>query len=319
MVMGTTDTKSNLFERLAFARKQASDVVLSKDHEIDLAISCLIASGHLLIEDIPGVGKTILVKTLAKLFNLQYSRIQFTNDLLPGDILGSSIYDPDQKQFRFHPGPIFAQLVLADELNRATPKTQSACLQAMEERAITVDGITHALNAPFFLIATQNPRDQVGTFSLPESQLDRFLMRISLGYPSRAAEKQILLGDNRHTLVESLSPILTPQNLTELRALAANIHASDAIIEYVQNLVAYTRNRLSRSENGVGLSPRGSMSLIQAARAWALLQDRKMILPEDVQAIAVAVMSHRLNPVDDPSGQTGLNMAEETLAKVNVD
>lgn len=305
-----------LHERLDAFKAAASKVILDKDREILLTLCCLIADGHLLIEDVPGVGKTTLVKTLARLMNLETSRIQFTNDMLPADILGSSIFDETKRAFLFHRGPIFAQLVLADELNRATPKTQSACLQAMEERRVTVDGVTHSLPAPFFLIATQNPRQQVGTYPLPESQLDRFLMRVELGYPSRAAEKALLLGESRLTMVEDLSPVFQPQDLLSIQDAARAVHVSENIVSYIQDLVAKTRENVAV---GRGLSPRGALCLVHASQAWALLQKRQMVLPEDVQAIALSVMSHRLNPVDDLSGETGLRMAEDVLASVRVD
>lgn len=311
-----TGSTSPLRERIKEIRLAASDVILDKTREIELALCCLVADGHLLIEDIPGVGKTTLVKTLGKLLSLESSRIQFTNDLLPADILGSSIYDADRKGFIFHRGPIFAQLVLADELNRATPKTQSACLQAMEERRVTVDGLTHDLPAPFFMIATQNPRQQIGTFPLPESQLDRFLMKISLGYPSREAERKLLLGESRLSLVDDLKPVATPKDLLEMQAAARQVYVSDALISYMQNIIAKTRDQLA---GGRGLSPRGSLSFMQAARAWAFLQGRTMVLPEDVQAIAVPVMGHRLNPVDDLSGETGTRWAEDIIASVRVE
>jgi MoxR-like ATPase len=305
-----------LHDRLDAFKAAASKVILDKDREILLTLCCLIADGHLLIEDVPGVGKTTLVKTLARLMNLETSRIQFTNDMLPADILGSSIFDETKRTFLFHRGPIFAQLVLADELNRATPKTQSACLQAMEERRVTVDGVTHSLPAPFFLIATQNPRQQVGTYPLPESQLDRFLMRVELGYPSRAAEKALLLGESRLTMVEDLSPVFQPQDLLSIQEAARAVHVSENIVSYIQDLVAKTRENVAI---GRGLSPRGALCLVHASQAWALLQKRQMVLPEDVQAIALSVMSHRLNPVDDLSGETGLRMAEDVLASVRVD
>lgn len=311
-----------LHQRLDAIREGLGRVILDKGNEIDLALSCLIAGGHLLIEDIPGVGKTTLVKAMARLLNLQSSRVQFTNDLLPADILGSSIYDPERKIFVFHRGPIFAQLVLADELNRATPKTQSACLQAMEERRVTVDGVTHDLPDPFFLVATQNPRQQIGTFPLPESQLDRFLMRIALGYPSREAERKILLGESRLDLVEDLKAAASPSDLVEMRRAARAVHASENIVTYIQNLIAKTRETTRGRELGPvsqGLSPRGALSLMNASRAWAFLQKRPMILPEDVQAVAVAVMSHRLNPSDDLSGDTGTRLAEDAIASVRVD
>ena len=307
---------SYLHERLEQVRSEASRVILDKSREVDLALACLIAGGHLLLEDIPGVGKTTLVKTLARLLALESSRIQFTNDLLPADILGSSIFDSERKSFVFHRGPIFAQLVLADELNRATPKTQSACLQAMEERRVTVDGVTHALPQPFFLVATQNPRQQIGTFALPESQLDRFLMRVSLGYPSREAEKKLLLGESRLTLVEELKPVMSPGDLLLMQEAAHDIHVSDSIVSYIQDLVA--RSREGRN-TGRGLSPRGALSLLNASKAWAFLQRRSMILPEDVQAVAIPVLSHRLNPNDDVAGETGTRWAEDIVASVRVD
>lgn len=290
-------------------------MILDKNREIRLTLCCLLADGHLLIEDIPGVGKTTLVKVFAKAMGLRTSRIQFTNDLLPADILGSSIYDPERKQFVFHAGPIFAELILADELNRATPKTQSACLQAMEEHRVSIDGHTHDLPQPFFLIATQNPRQQIGTFSLPESQLDRFLMRIELGYPSRDAEKRLLLGEDRSDLLETLEPMFTATDIIELQRRARSAHLSDAIVSYIQDLVEMSRVRAGQR----GLSPRGALCLVRAAQAWAFLDRRDVVLPEDVQAVCVPVMSHRLNPVEDLSGETGKKLAEEILATVRVD
>lgn len=311
-----TASVSEIHERLDAFRKAASNVILDKDREIALTLCCLIADGHLLIEDVPGVGKTTLVKTIARLMNMESSRIQFTNDMLPADILGSSIFDEEKRAFSFHRGPIFAQMVLADELNRATPKTQSACLQAMEEKKITVDGITHALPQPFFLIATQNPRQQIGTFPLPESQLDRFLMRVELGYPSRNAERKLLLGESRLSMVEELQPVFTPLQLMEVQKHSRTVHVSESIVTYIQDLVAKSRENVAV---GRGLSPRGALNLIHAAQAWALLQKRTMVLPEDVQAIAIPVMSHRLNPTDDLTGATGLRIAEDILASVRVD
>lgn len=296
-------------------RRAANSIILDKDREIQLTLCCLIADGHLLIEDVPGVGKTTLVKAFARLLGLEWSRVQFTNDLLPADILGGSVFEPERGQFRFVRGPIFAQLVLADELNRATPKTQSACLQAMEERGVSVDGVTHALPSPFFLIATQNPRQQIGTFPLPESQLDRFLMRIELGFPSREAERRLLLGESRQSLVEAAKPALSPQDLIEMQAAAAAVHASDAIVEYVQNIVDLSRERLG----GRGLSPRGAIALLKAAKAWAFLQKRDMAIPEDVQAVAIPAINHRLNPPEDISGEAGRRLAADILAAVRVD
>lgn len=312
----SSNRELDLHDTIEAFRHEANQVVLDKEREISLTLCCLLANGHLLIEDIPGVGKTTLVKTVARLLGFEASRIQFTNDLLPSDIIGSSIYDPAAKTFSFHRGPLFAELVLADELNRATPKTQSACLQAMEERSVTVDGVDHDLPEPFFLIATQNPRQQVGTFPLPESQLDRFLMRIELGYPSREAEKRLLLGESRLSMVEELGPVMRPADLKALQEAAAKTHISESIVNYIQNIV--DRTRLDQAI-GRGLSPRGALALLNAAKAWAFMERRKMVLPEDVQAVAVPIMSHRLNPVEDLTGATGARRAEEILSTTRVD
>lgn len=316
-----------LRERITTFRKAAAEVILDKDREIQLALCCLLARGHLLIEDIPGVGKTTLVLTIARLFDLKLSRIQFTNDLLPADILGSSVYNPESRRFEFHPGPIFAELVLADELNRATPKTQSACLQAMEERKVTIDGITHPLADPFIFIATQNPKQQVGTFQLPESQLDRFLLRIEMGYPDRAAEKALLKQDTRQEVLERLRPVMSGADLLDLQKAIKDVHASDAVIHYLQDIVAYTREGLRSSATGatlgahlsMGLSTRATIGYLNAARAWAFLQGRNVVLPEDIQAVGPAVMGHRLNPSADLTGKTGTRLAQEVLAHVAVD
>ena len=272
---------------------RAGEVVLGKEPQIRLAIACLLARGHLLIEDLPGVGKTTLAHVLAKVLGLQFQRIQFTADLLPADILGVSIYQTDSKDFVFHPGPVFSQLVLADEINRATPKTQSALLEAMEERQVTADGVTHKLPQPFFVIATQNPHHLIGTFPLPESQLDRFLMRIEMGYPGRAAERALLKGRDRRELLESLQPVINADTLASLQQLVARVHVAEPLLDYVQNLLDATRRA---GEFAEGLSPRAGLSLLAAARAWALLAGRDMVLPEDVQAVAPSVISHRLRP-----------------------
>lgn len=270
-------------------------IVLGKERQARLSLACLLARGHLLIEDLPGVGKTTLAHVLAKVLGLQFKRIQFTADLLPADILGVSIYQPDNKHFVFHPGPLFAQLVLADEINRATPKTQSALLEAMEERQVTADGLTHKLPEPFFVIATQNPHHLIGTFPLPESQLDRFLMRIEMGYPDRAAERALLKGRDRRELVESLQPVISPDKLNGLQQLVARVHVAEPLLDYVQNLLDSTRRT---GEFAEGLSPRAGLSLVAAARAWALLAGRDMVLPEDVQAVAPSVIGHRLRPAN---------------------
>ena len=296
--------------------KVANGIILDKEKELMLTMCSLMANGHLLIEDIPGVGKTTLVKMLSRLLGLKTSRIQFTNDLLPGDILGSSIFDPDKRGFNFYPGPIFSELILADELNRATPKTQSAFLQVMEERKVTMDGETHSLPQPFFIIATQNPRQQIGTFSLPESQLDRFLMRIEIGHPSREAERKLLLGVSRESLLTQLEPIFNAQDLLEIQKMVSQVHISEAIVDYLQDIIAMTR---TQKDSGNGLSPRGALCLVSASRAWAYLQNRQMVLPEDVQAVAISVMSHRLNPSEDLTGETGKQISENILKSVLVD
>jgi MoxR-like ATPase len=267
------------------------ELILGKERQVRLALACLLARGHLLIEDLPGMGKTTLAQGLAQVLGLGFRRIQFTSDLLPADILGVSLYRPETRDFHFHPGPVFAQLVLADEINRATPKTQSALLEAMEERQVTCDGLTHALPQPFFVIATQNPRHQVGTYALPESQLDRFLMRIDMGYPDRQAERELLKGRDRRELLHGIQPVLDGARLERLQQLATRIRASDALLDYIQDLIEASR----RSPWFVhGMSPRAGGALLGAARAWALLEGRDMVLPEDVQAVAGGVIGHRL-------------------------
>ena len=274
----------------------AGHIILGKERELRLALACLIARGHLLIEDVPGVGKTTLAHVLARLMGLQFQRIQFTSDLLPADILGVSIVDRGTSAFRFHPGPVFAQLILADEINRATPKTQSALLEAMEERQVTADGETFALPEPFFVIATQNPAHQIGTFPLPESQLDRFLLRIRLGYPDRAAERALLLGEDRRELLERQPAVASPAALVELQHAAQRVHVSEALVDYVQALLGTTRNS---PELANGLSPRAGLGLIAAARAWALLDGRDHVLPDDVQTLFPHVAAHRLHLAGD--------------------
>ena len=274
----------------------AGHIILGKGHELRLALACLIARGHLLIEDVPGVGKTTLAHVLARLIGLQFQRIQFTSDLLPADILGVSIFDRGTSAFRFHPGPVFAQLILADEINRATPKTQSALLEAMEERQVTADGETFALPEPFFVIATQNPAHQIGTFPLPESQLDRFLLRIRLGYPDRAAERALLMGEDRRELLERQPAVASPAALVELQHAAQRVHVSEALVDYVQALLGTTRNS---PELANGLSPRAGLGLIAAARAWALLDGRDHVLPDDVQSLFPHVAAHRLHLAGD--------------------
>ena len=274
----------------------AGHIILGKGHELRLALACLIARGHLLIEDVPGVGKTTLAHVLARLMGLQFQRIQFTSDLLPADILGVSVFDRGTSAFRFHPGPVFAQLILADEINRATPKTQSALLEAMEERQVTADGETFALPEPFFVIATQNPAHQIGTFPLPESQLDRFLLRIRLGYPDRAAERALLMGEDRRELLERQPAVASPAALVELQHAAQRVHVSEPLVDYVQALLGTTRNS---PELVSGLSPRAGLGLLAAARAWALLDGRDHVVPDDVQTLFPHVAAQRLHLAGD--------------------
>ena len=266
-------------------------IVLGKDRQIRLALSCLLARGHLLIEDLPGVGKTTLAQALARTLGLSYQRVQFTSDLLPADVIGVSVYDRDSGRFEFHRGPVFAQLLLADEVNRATPKAQSALLEAMEERQVTVDGHTHPLPEPFFVVATQNPSYQLGTYPLPESQLDRFLMRVELGYPGAALERELLKGRDRRGMLAELAPALSAEQLIELQGHVGHVHVAEPLLDYVQALVARTRES---GEFEAGLSPRAAIALLRAAQAWALLHGRAGVLPEDVQAVARAVAAHRL-------------------------
>lgn len=279
--------------------ERIGQVVLGKERQARLALACLLARGHLLIEDLPGMGKTTLAQVLAQALGLQFKRVQFTSDLLPADILGVSIYQPDTKSFVFHHGPVFAQLVLADEINRATPKTQSALLEAMEEHQVTSEGHTYKLPDPFFVIATQNPHHLIGTFPLPESQLDRFLLRIEMGYPDRAAERQLLKGRGGREQLATLTAVIRPGQLLELQQQAARVHAAEALLDYIQNLVEATRRQNNFAE---GLSPRAGLALLAAAKAWALLEGREMVLPEDVQAVAAAVITHRLQPTKDMTG-----------------
>lgn len=269
----------------------ADTVILGKQQQIRLSVCCLLAKGHLLIEDIPGVGKTTLSHALAQLFGLAYQRIQFTSDILPADIIGSSVFDSRQNSFSFHSGPLFNQMILADEINRATPKAQSALLEAMEERQVTVEGRTYRLPEPFFVIATQNPSYQIGTFPLPESQLDRFLMRIELGYPSRQAERELLMGQPRHSLIKSLPVYLPAEQLAALQHEVSDVHAAPALLDYLLSIIEFTR----QSEHyPCGLSPRAGLSLLAAAKAWAFMDQRQAVLPEDVQAVLPAVAAHRL-------------------------
>jgi MoxR-like ATPase len=288
-----------MFNKLHACARQVGQVVVGKDQQVRLALTCLLAGGHLLIEDVPGVGKTTLAHALALSLGLAFNRVQFTSDLLPADVAGIAVYEREKNGFAFHPGPIFTQVLLADEINRATPKTQSGLLEAMEERQVSTDGVTRALPEPFFVIATQNPGHQVGTFALPESQLDRFLMCLSLGYPDAAAERALLMGEDRRAMLRSLRPAMQPAELIEAQQGLRAIHASAALIDYVQALAQASRTGGLFAD---GLSPRAAIALLQAARAWAALEGRDHVLPEDVQAVLVPVCAHRLRPLKSAQG-----------------
>jgi MoxR-like ATPase len=283
-------------QKLTSLLDQLNTVIVGKPDQIRDCVACLLAGGHLLIEDVPGVGKTTLAHALARVFGLQFSRVQFTSDLMPSDLSGVSIYERSQEAFVFHPGPLFAQVLLADEINRASPKTQSALLEAMEEKQVTIEGQTRPLPEPFFVIATQNPHDQLGTHALPESQLDRFLMRISLGYPDRAAERELLTGMDRHDMVQSLPALLTPAELALLQQQVLAVHAAAPLVAYVQDLIAATRSGRWFNQ---GLSPRAGIAVIRAAKAQALLSGRDYVAPDDVQAILPQTVAHRLVPMAD--------------------
>ena len=295
--------------KLASLLSQLNTVIVGKESQVRDCVACLLAGGHLLIEDVPGVGKTTLAHALAHTFGLDFSRVQFTADLMPGDLSGVAIYDRGRQAFVFHPGPIFAQVLLADEINRASPKTQSALLEAMEERQVTIEGETRALPAPFFVIATQNPHDQLGTFALPESQLDRFLMRISLGYPDRAAERALLAGHDRRELLDSLPALLTAGELHALQQRVQQVHAAPPLVDYLQDLIAATRNGRWFLQ---GLSPRAGIAVLRAARAQALLANRDYVAPDDIQAVLPQTIAHRLTPV----GDAGRGAPEQVRAMV---
>ncbi len=302
----------NLLDQLI---SKAGDIILGKERVIRLALTCVLAKGHLLIEDLPGVGKTTLAHLLARLLGMQYQRIQFTSDMLPADIIGVSIYDREQESFRFHPGPIFSQLVLADEINRATPKAQSALLEAMEERQITVEGETRKLPRPFFVIATQNPSYQIGTFPLPESQLDRFLMRLEIGYPDTKSERELLAGTERREMLEAITPCIDLEQLTTIQRQVDDIFVSDALLDYCQALLEFSRTS-PRFHHG--LSPRAGLALLRNARAWALLEGRNKVLPEDIQAILDATVSHRLHSTSDTGVSEGGQLAQYLLDSVPI-
>jgi MoxR-like ATPase len=290
-------------------------ILLGKERVVRLAFCCLLARGHLLIEDIPGVGKTTLAHALGKIFGLDFRRVQFTSDLLPADVVGNAIFDPTTRQFVFHPGPIFAQMLLADEVNRATPKAQSALLEAMEEGQVTVDGVTHPLPSPFFVIATQNPLRQIGTYPLPESQLDRFLMRLELGFPGRLAEREMLAGQDRRDLIRLLQPMVSSAQLLQWQEEVRAIHVSDAVRDYILDLLEKSRQL---DDLGAGLSPRAGLALQRCAQAWAFAARRDMVVPEDVQAVAPAVMTHRLDHARTGADEAGLSISDKIIRAVPV-
>jgi MoxR-like ATPase len=295
--------------------EQCGRIILGKERQIRLAVACLLARGHLLIEDVPGVGKTTMAHALARSLGLDFHRVQFTSDLLPADILGVSIFDRESGRFIFHPGPIFAQLILADEVNRATPKTQSALLEAMEEQQVTIEGETRPLPSPFFVIATQNPSHLIGTFPLPESQLDRFLMRIRLGYPDRQAERGLLAGIERREIILTLSPVMDWRELGELQHKAKQVHVSSALLDYLQAIIAFTR---ASPHYQNGMSPRAGLALLSGARAWALLEGRSHVLPEDVQAVLGSVVGHRLRSAAEYGEAVQLDLAGRIIEEVAI-
>lgn len=299
-------------QKLKSLLNQLNTVIVGKSAQTQDCVACLLAGGHLLIEDVPGVGKTTLAHALARTFGLQFSRVQFTSDLMPSDLSGVSIYERGKETFVFHPGPLFAQILLADEINRASPKTQSALLEAMEEKQVTVEGETRPLPSPFFVIATQNPHDQLGTYALPESQLDRFLMRISLGYPDRAAERALLAGQDRRDLVDALPSLLTATELTALQAAVLAVHTAPSLLDYVQDLIAATR---SGQWFLMGLSPRAGIAVVRAAKAQALLSGRDYVAPDDVQAVLPQTIAHRLIPLGD-AGRGSVEQVRAMIAAV---
>ena len=296
-------------EKVQQLLRQLNTVIVGKSAQIQDCVACLLSGGHLLIEDVPGVGKTTLAHALARSFGLHFSRVQFTSDLMPSDLSGVSIYERGKEAFVFHPGPIFAQVLLADEINRASPKTQSALLEAMEEKQVTVEGETRPLPEPFFVIATQNPHDQLGTYALPESQLDRFLMRISLGYPDRASERGLLVGHDRRDMVEAMDKLMTPLDLQQLQQQVLRVHAAEPLLDYMQDLIAATRSGQWFLQ---GLSPRAGIAVIRAAKAQAFLSGRDYVAPDDIQAILPQTIAHRLQPV----GDAGRGAVEQVRAMV---
>ena len=302
-------------QALERARGALGKIILDKDEQIALALACLLARGHLLIEDLPGLGKTTLAQSLARVLGLSYRRIQFTSDLLPADIVGVSIFRKESGEFEFQPGPIFAQLILADEVNRATPKAQSALLEAMEEHQVSVDGTTRGLPEPFFVVATQNPADQIGTFPLPESQLDRFLMRLALGYPNAENERELITGEDRRVMLATVEPAMSPETLVSLQGAAAKVHMSDHLVDYIQALVRQTRES---PDIEIGLSPRGAQALAAAARAHAYVERHSGVFPDDVQAVFAAIAGHRLKPAGNTNFRSPAEMCQHVLDSVAI-
>ncbi|NIL93383.1 MAG: AAA domain-containing protein [Woeseiaceae bacterium] len=297
------------------ARKALGTIILGKDSQIALALSCLLARGHLLIEDLPGLGKTMLAQSLSRVLGLSFRRIQFTSDLLPADIVGVSVFRQGKGEFEFQPGPIFAQLILADEVNRATPKAQSALLESMEEYQVSVDGCTRALPNPFFVVATQNPADQIGTFPLPESQLDRFLMRLELGYPNEDNERELITGEDRRSMLEDIEAASSPETMIRLQQAAAAMHMSDPLVDYIQALVRQTRES---PDIDIGLSPRGALALAAAAKAHAFVEHHPGVFPDDIQAVFTAVAGHRLKPAGNTTYRSAAELCKHVLDTVAI-
>lgn len=300
---------------IARVRKALGRIILGKNEQITLALACLLARGHLLIEDLPGLGKTMLAQALARVLGLSFQRIQFTSDLLPADIIGVSVFRQNRGEFEFQPGPIFSQLILADEVNRATPKAQSALLEAMEEQQVSVDGTTRELPEPFFVVATQNPGDQIGTFPLPESQLDRFLMRIQMGYPNEDSERELLAGDDRRLILKDTEAVASPEMLIALQQSVKAVHVSDALIDYIQALVRHTRES---ADIEIGLSPRGAQALVAAAKSVAFVENHSGAYPDDVQAVFTAIAGHRLKPAGGTRFRSPAELCKHVLDSVAI-
>jgi MoxR-like ATPase len=307
--------KDGARQALDQVRKTLDTIILGKDSQIALALACMLARGHLLIEDLPGLGKTMLAHALARVMGLSFRRIQFTSDLLPADIVGVSVFRQEKGEFEFQPGPVFSQLILADEVNRATPKAQSALLEAMEEYQVSVDGNTRLLPEPFFVVATQNPADQIGTFPLPESQLDRFLMRLELGYPNEENERELLTGEDRRAMLEDVDAVASPEMLLSLQKTTAGIHMSEPLIDYVQALVRHTRES---PDIDIGLSPRGALALVAAAKSHAFVEHHSGVYPDDIQAVFAAIAGHRLKPASNTAYRSAAELCQHVLDSVAI-